>query len=179
MLRRLVALMLLLPSAAFAATQGGAIPVPLPLFPANNWWNLDVSSAPVDLNASTYLTFIGLNRTLHPDFGGDAGGGDVYGFPFILVDGAQAKKTVTFTDVPEESDGVDHDTETSFPFYPVPDEAITMNGWVEGGQPGNVDQRSDSDRHILIVDTTENTLYELYNVWFNGTGWEAYSGSST
>ena len=31
-----------------ASSQGGAIPGPLPLFPADNWWNLDVSSAPLD-----------------------------------------------------------------------------------------------------------------------------------
>jgi hypothetical protein len=162
---------------AFAATQGGAMPVPLPLFPSNNWWNTDVSAAPLDTNSASFITFIGgAGRGLHPDFGGDAGGGDVYGFPFIVVDGTQPKKTVEFVDYGEQSDGVDHTTETSFPFYPVPDEAITQNGWVEGGPPGNVDQRSD-DRHILIVDSTSNTLYELYNVWFNGTNWEAGSGA--
>src|SRR5205814_450279 len=34
-----------------------------------------------------------------------------------------------------------------------------------------------SDRHILMIDTTNNTLYELYNVFYNGTNWEAYSGA--
>ena len=154
------------------------MPVPLPLFPPNNWWNTDVSAAPVDTSSASFITFIGgSGRPLHPDFGGDAGDGDVYGFPFIVVDGTQPKKTVEFVDYGDQSDGVDHTTETSFPFYPVPDEAITQNGWVEGGQPGNVDQRDDGDRHILIVDRTNNTLYELYNVWFNGTQWEAGSGA--
>src|SRR5438445_2448122 len=144
-------------SAAYAATEGGAIPVPLPLFPPNNWWNTDISSAPVDPSSANFINFINQPyanpRALRPDFGGDAGGGDVYGFPYIIVDGSQPKKTVTF-DVPDESDGVTHGPETSFPFYPIPDEAITMNGWVEGGQPGNVDQRATADRHILIVDST-------------------------
>jgi hypothetical protein len=166
---------------ASAATQGGVIPVPLPLFPANNWWNTDVSAAPVDPNSANFINVIGATRGLHPDFGGDSGEEDfpIYGFPFLIVEGDQPKKTVTFVDedVREECDGVDHNTNTSFPFYPVPDEAITMMGWVEGGQPGNVDQRDDSDRHILIVDKTNNTLYELYNVWYNGTNWEAYSGA--
>ena len=40
-----------------------------------------------------------------------------------------------------------------------------------------VDERDDSDRHVLIVDKTNNTLYELYNVWYNGTMWEAGSGA--
>ena len=158
--------------------QGGVIPINQPLFPANNWWNIDVTNAPTDVNADTYLTYIGKTKGLHPDFGGDAGDGNIYGFPFIIVDGNQAKKTVDFTPGwPDQSDGVDHDTETSFPFYPVPDEAIAQNAWVEGGQPGNVDQRDDEDRHILMVDKTNNHLYELYNVWYNGTNWEAASGA--
>ncbi|MGZ8833212.1 MAG: hypothetical protein ACXW19_08475, partial [Thermoanaerobaculia bacterium] len=64
---------------------------------------------------------------------------------------------------------------TPFPFYPIPDEAITMFGWVEGGPAGNV--QIDEDRHILIVDKTNNTLYELYHVWHDGTQWTAGSGA--
>jgi hypothetical protein len=183
MLRRfsLVAVLLFASPSAFAATQGGSVPVPLPLFPPNNWWNTDITNAPTALNSSDFINFIGANDGMHPDFGGDSGEEDypIYGFPFIVVEGNQPKKTVTFIDeeVREECDGVDHNTNTSFPFYPVPDEAITMMGWVEGGQPGNVDRRDDADRHILIVDKTNNHLYELYNVWYNGTNWEAYSGA--
>jgi hypothetical protein len=182
MLRRATVFVLILAAVPLlAAVQGGSMPVPLPLFPPNNWWNTDVSNAPLDASSASFLTFIDNatpnGRRLHPDFGGDAGGGNVYGFPFIVVDGAQPKLTVTFTDFGDQSDGVDHNTDTSFPFYPVPTEAVTMNGWVEGGPPGNVDLRNDGDRHILIVDKTNNTLYELYNVWFNGTLWEAASGA--
>lgn len=151
--------------------------MPLPLFPANHWWNTDISAAPVDPGSAGFITFIGPTKGMHPDFGGDAGGGDVYGFPVIQVEGTQAKKAVSFF-WPDQSDGVDHTTEASFPFYPVPDEAIAMTGWVEGGQPGAVDQRNDADRHILMVDVTNNRLYELYNVWFNGSSWEAGSGAA-
>jgi hypothetical protein len=169
--------LLLLAQAVSGATQGTPLGVPQPLFPPNNWWNTDVSAAPVDANSAAFIQFIGPTKGLHPDFGGDAGGGDVYGFPVIVVDDNQPKKTVDFVYWPDQSDGVDHTTEESFPFYPVPDEAIVNTGWVEGGQPGNVDQRDDGDRHILIVDNTNNRLYELYNVWFNGTRWEAGSGA--
>ena len=165
---------------ASAATQGGTPTVPLPLFPPSNWWNLDISNAALDPNSQSLISFINTPsvRSLHPDFGGDAGGGDVYGFPFVLVDGAQTKLTVLFpADIAPECDGVDHNTNTSFAFYPVPSEAITMNGWVEGGQPGNVDLRDTQDRHLLMIDQTNNTLYELYNVWYDGTFWEAYSGA--
>ncbi|GEM_PF-363582 len=162
------------------AVEGGAIPLEWPLFPPNNWWNTDISNAPVDASSATIITWIGPNRGLHPDFGGDAGGGDVYGFPFAVVDSSQPKLTVDFSSWgwPDESDGVDHNNgNVSFPFYPVPSECITQNGWVEGGQPGSVDQHTTGDRHILMVDKTNNALYELYNVWYDGTKWRAASGA--
>jgi hypothetical protein len=179
MICRLVVVAALLGAASVnAATVGGAIPVPLPLFPGNNWWNIDVSNAPADPSSAGYIGFIGTAKSLHPDFGGDDMGnpGYVYGFPFITVDGLQTKKSVTFG-YSDQSDGVDHTTDLPFPFYPIPDEAITSGGWIEAGPPGNIDLRADSDRHILIVDSTNNYLYELYNVWFNGTAWVGGSGA--
>src|SRR5512143_3729464 len=97
-----VALLFVAPLFA-AAVEGGPIPVPLPLFPATNWWNAEVTSAPIDGDSANYIGFINLSGTgtpkvrhLHPDFGGDvsAGSVDIYGFPYILVNGnTQAKKT--------------------------------------------------------------------------------------
>src|SRR5262245_47816227 len=54
-----------------ASSVGGALPAPLPLFPADNWWNLDISSAPVDPASASYIAFIGPTRGMHPDFGGN------------------------------------------------------------------------------------------------------------
>ena len=56
-------------------TQGAPIPAPLPVFPANNWWNTDISQAPVDANSANFINFIGATRRLHPDFGGEASTG--------------------------------------------------------------------------------------------------------
>jgi hypothetical protein len=158
----------------------GPLPGPLPLFPASNWWNLDISSAPIDPASASYIAFINNvgTRRLHPDFGGYAspGGPDLYGFPFIVVDGNTPKKAVDFY-YRDESDGVDHSTGLSFPFYPIPDEAIGQAGWIEGGWPGNVDQRNSQDRHMLIVDRDNRHLYELYNVYYDGSGWLAGSGA--
>jgi hypothetical protein len=92
------------------------------------------------------------------------------------VDGTQPKKAVKFL-YSAESDGVDHTSDTSYPFYPVPDQAITLQHWIEGGEPGNQDLRSSSDRHLLIVDRDNKYLYELYNVFFDGTNWLGGSGS--
>ena len=46
----LLAAALLTPAAVHAqgAQLRGALPQPLPLLPADNWWNLDISAAPVD-----------------------------------------------------------------------------------------------------------------------------------
>jgi hypothetical protein len=163
-----------------AATQGGPLPGPLPLFPPNNWWNLDISNAPVDSASAAYIQFInnGGTRRLHPDFGGEASSGsvEIYGFPYVVVDGSQPKKAVRF-DYWDESDGVNQNTGQSFPFYPIPDEAITQAHWIEGGEPGNVDRRSVADRHLLIVDRDNRHLYELYNVYYNGTQWVGGSGA--
>nr|MDQ6894009.1 hypothetical protein [Acidobacteriota bacterium] len=156
----------------------GPLPGPFPLFPADNWWNLDVSGAPIDPGSGGYITFIGTTRVLHPDFGGDASstGPDIYGMPYAVVGGTQPKKSVRFA-YSDESDGVNHTTNQSFPFYPIPDEAITQPKWIEDGYPGNVDRRAISDRHLLIVDRDNRYLYELYNVFWNGTQWQAGSGA--
>ena len=158
--------------------QGGPLPGPLPLFPPNNWWNLDISTAPVDPSSGNYIAFIGATRTLHPDFGGDVspGSAEVYGFPYAVVDGTTPLRAVQFQ-YPDESDGVDHTTNQSVPFYPIPDQAITQTHWIESGEPGNVDLRSSSDRHMLIVDRDHRYLFELYNVFFDGTQWQAGSGA--
>jgi hypothetical protein len=159
---------------------GGTLPGPLPLFPRDNWWNLDISAAPVDPASAGYIAFInnGSTRSLHPDFGGDAtpGSVDIYGFPYMVVDSTLTKRAVQFS-YPDESDGVDHATNQSYAFYPIPDEAKTQAHWVEGGQPGNVDLRSSGDRHMLMVDRDQGYLYELYNVFYDGTQWHAGSGA--
>ena len=165
---------------AAVSTLGGALPNPLPLFPADNWWNVDVSTAALDPNSNAYISYInnGATRRVHPDFGGDVSPGSVqnYGIPYAVVDGTTPKKSVIFQ-YGDESDGVNHATGTSFPFYPIPDEAITQAHWVESGEPGNLDLRSTSDRHLLMVDRDNRYLYELYNVFYDGTQWRAGSGA--
>ena len=127
---RSLLLLFLAGAVLIAQTSGpvanGPLPGPFPLFPADNWWNLDVSSAPVDPGSAGHIGFIGAIRALHPDFGGDASstGPDIYGMPYAVVGGTQAKKSVHFA-YSSESDGVNHTTNQSFPFYPIPDEAIT------------------------------------------------------
>jgi hypothetical protein len=164
---------------AAVPVEGAAPPGPLPVFPSDNWWNTDVSAAPVDINSAGYIAFInnGGTRRLHPDFGGEVSPGsvDIYGMPYVIVDGTQPKLAVTFN-YWDESDGVNYSTGQGIPFYPIPAQAITQAHWVEGGAPGNVDDRSE-DRHLLIIDCTNRYLYELYNVFYDATQSKWFAGS--
>jgi hypothetical protein len=171
----------MVPAWAMNSVRGGALPQPLPLFPPDNWWNSDISNWPVDANSANFISFInnGGTRRLHPDFGGNAGSGNaIYGMPYAIVTNVTNVdlKPVQFQ-YSSESDGVDHATNTSFPFYPIPPEAITQPYWIEGGDPGNIDLRSGQDRHLLVVDKERNYLYELYNVFYNTTQGKWYAGS--
>jgi hypothetical protein len=148
-------------------TIGGALP---PLFPADNWWNEDVSRVPVAPESAALIAFInnGGTRRLHPDFGGIAAPNEIYGIPYVVVAGDQPKRQVQFY-YDDESDGV------GVPFYPIPDEAITQPYWIEGGAPGN--QAPGGDRHMLIVDQDNQKLYELFDLGWDGTKWTAGSGA--
>src|SRR5216683_1150420 len=160
-----------------AAERIGSLPGPL--FPADNWWNQDLSSAPVDARSAQFIAFInnGGARGLHPDFGGfeSPGSAGIYGFPYVVVPGNQPKKAVQFY-YGDESDGVDHATGRSYAFYPIPDEAITQAYWIEGGPPGNQDPGG--DRHMLIVDRDNRVLYELFDLHWNGSQWTGGSAAA-
>jgi hypothetical protein len=149
-----------------------------PLFPSDNWWNQDVSQAPIDARSSQFITFInnGGARRLHPDFGGyeSPGSVNIYGFPYVVVGADQPKRAVSFY-YADESDGVNHATGASYPFYPIPDEAITQPYWIEGGAPGNANPGG--DRHMLIVDRDNRHLYELFDLRWSGGQWSAGSGA--
>lgn len=158
------------------AERNGPLPGPFPLFPADNWWNQDISGAPVDPRSSEFIAFIGPNDGMHPDFGGTASPGSqtIYGMPYVVV-GADQPKVAVWFDYASESDGVNHQTGQSYPFYPIPEQAITEPYWIEGGPPGNAGVGG--DRHMLIVDRDNRHLYELFALRWTGSRWEAGSGA--
>src|SRR5207302_4486611 len=86
----------------------------------------------------------------------------------------QPKRAVEFS-YGDESDGVDHTSGRSYPFYPIPDEAIAQPYWIEGGPPGST--APGGDRHMLIVDRDSRVLYELFDLGWNGSQWTAGSGA--
>jgi hypothetical protein len=149
-----------------------------PLFPPDNWWNVDVSAAPLDANSANFINFIGTTRGLHPDFGGDVDPTDptstgIYGMVYVSVPGTQPLAPVTFVEFDDQSD---HAAPGRPPGYPIPIEAETQGKWIEGGDPGG---GASGDHHMLIVDRDNRILYELYHAHWNVllARWEAGSGA--
>ena len=129
-----------------------------PSHPNEAAWNQDVSHAPVAANSAATIAYINANggNLLHPDFGSPR----PYGFPYAVVGAGQPKLPIHYTAYGDESD--------PGPF-PVP-----------GGAPVEGGARSDGDRHVLVVDRSSCTLFELYRAFPSHGGrprWNADSGA--
>lgn len=155
---------------------GIAADLPGQVFPATNWWNLDIRDAPVDSRSSAWIDWISNRtpqyparvRTLHPDFGPPP-----YGIPYVVVGGSQPRVPVTWVEYGDESD----DGAPGLPAgYPIPLAARTTAGYIEGNVAGG---GSSGDRHMLLVDRDRWLLFELYHTRWNATAarWEAGSGA--
>lgn len=111
------------------------------LLPLDNAWNQPVDNAMVDSNRTGYFQSLYSGTSLHPDFG------TIYGIPFNVVLGNQPLVDVVIDAYPEESDIMK---------VPIPDNAI-----IEGDIAPGVGSGS-GDRHLLVFDQTNQTLYEIY-----------------
>ena len=127
------------------------------VFPPNNPWNTDISGYPLHPQSDAYVNQIGRSGHLHPDFGTWWEGAPI-GIPYVLVGAGQPKVPVSF-DYADESDPGP---------YPIPPDAP-----IEGG-PG-----SDGDRHVLVIDNSTCTLYEMFyaHPQNGGQSWTAGSGA--
>ena len=137
------------------------------LFPPDNWWNQDITAAPIDPQSDAFINFVGRTRGLHPDFGPPP-----YGIPYVGVGSAEVRSPITFVEYGDESDtGLGSEIG-----YPLPEAAKTQANFIEGGVPGG---GSDGDRHLLVVDRDRWILYELFAARWNASSrrWEAGSGA--
>ncbi len=147
------------------------LPAPLPLFPPDNWWNVNVTGAPVDANSANFINTINPAVPLHPDFGGSDGTPNgIYGMVYAVVPGTQPLEPVTFVEFGSQSDS---GAPGRPPGYPIPVGARTQPKWIESGDPGGC---SGNDDHMLLVDRDNRILFELYHACWNGR-WEAGSGA--
>ena len=128
------------------------------IFPANNPWNLDISQYPLHPKSDVFIAAINKTKQfLHADFGTPA----EYGIPYIVVDSTQPFVPVTYLLYGSESD--------PGPF-PIP-----ANAPVEGGPSAS----QNSDRHVLVIDKSNCTLYEFWQGSKDqtGSGWSASNGA--
>ncbi len=146
------------------------------VFPTTNWWNLDVSSAPVDPQSRAIIDWISgrtaqnptAMRSLHPDFGPPP-----YGIPYVGVGGDQALLLVDFSPYASESDVGAPGRPAG---YPIPAEARTQPDHIEGAVPGG---GTTGDRHLILIDRDRWLLFETWATqWNSATGrWNAGSGA--
>jgi len=136
------------------------------VFPPNHALNSRIDSLPVHANSNNFIANIGADTRFHPDFGTSwSDGGTEYqmGIPYNVVGAGQPLRTIIWKLYGDESDPGP---------WPVPDNPYieTVFDWRE---------TSDGDRHMLIVDSSTNTLYETGNVFGNedGTEWEGGCGA--
>jgi hypothetical protein len=123
------------------------------VFPKDNAWNQDISALPVHAKSAAWVSSIGKSGKLHPDFGTFWDGNSI-GIPFVTHKGGVDNVKVTF-DYADESDKGP---------YPIP-----KNAPIEGG----------GDRHVIVIDTSTCTLYELFDAHpkNGGASWTAGSGA--
>jgi hypothetical protein len=118
------------------------------VFLATSPWNTDISGVAVDPADQAYLTHMSPGTHLHPDFGSN------FGIPYQYVNNGVSKSPVTFD--PQAANESDAGP------YPIP-----QNPLIEQG----------SDAHMLMIQTDECVLYELFSVAQQGSNWTAYSGA--
>jgi hypothetical protein len=127
-----------------------------PIFPRDNHWNLRVDSLPLHPRSDAIVRSIGLDRTMHADFGSGLYEGGPIGIPFVAVGRTQPRVPVSFEYASESDRGP----------YPIP-----PNVPVEGGR------RADGDRHVIVVDRGRCRLYELFAAYPDEGRWRAGSGA--
>jgi hypothetical protein len=136
-----------------SASLNGFVP-----FPADNLWNKDISTSPVDPNSAAMINFIGSGIGLHPDFGSGLYNGSSIGIPYLVVGSQQGPVSIVFTAYGDESDP-----------GPMP---IPVTAEIEGyPAPGS------GDRHVLVLDNNNCWLYELYSSYPNAASWDAGSAA--
>jgi hypothetical protein len=128
-----------------------------PIFPQDNIWNTPVDEMPVDSNSDAYINSIGSTEKLRADFGSGTYLGARIGIPFNKVTGSQPDIEIDYTVYGDESDPG---------LFPIP-----LTASIEGGPSGT------GDRHVIVVDTQNCMLYELYNALPQADYWNADCGA--
>ncbi len=159
--------------AGTAASRGARVPAASPrlaspaapppriagcqVLPADNPFNQRVDKLPVAADSARLIAAIGIGDPVHPDFGTRYAGAP-NGIPYTVV-GAHVRRVLVRFQYASESDGGR---------YPLPRGVA-----IEGGP------RSTGDRHVIVLDRSTCTDYELYDArpHNGGSYWTAGSGA--
>jgi hypothetical protein len=148
------------PTAAPAATSvpvtpdgNGPVLANCRMFPADNIWNTRVDSLPLHPMSDAWIDSIGREQGFHMDFGSGNWDGGPIGIPYNLVRGASVTKYTVEFYYPDESDAGP---------YPIPGDPLLEYS---------------SDHHILVVDTDDCRLYEIYDASLENGSWSGGSGA--
>jgi hypothetical protein len=151
---------LLLAALLVPVTQGSSLPSVrgCPVFPKSNHWNQRVDRLPVHANSDAIVRSIGIDETMHADFGSGLYEGRPIGIPFATVGKDRPRVPVSF----------EYASESDRERYPIPPGVP-----IEGGR------NSDGDRHVIVVDRSRCRLYELFAAYpqDGGARWSAGSGA--
>jgi hypothetical protein len=154
----------------FDTPEADAVLAALQVFPADNWWNRDVSALPLHENSAQMIAGIGADKPL--EYNLDMG--------FVIVPPDQKRTSVKLLDYASESD--------PGPF-PLPDEAPIENWPLTRNenqkalpQPGQTlaqfQRDAQGDRHVLVVDPMNGKLHEFYGTKRTDDGWQALQAST-
>jgi hypothetical protein len=125
------------------------------VFPPDNPWNQRVDRLPVAADSARILARIGLSAPVHPDFG-TVYAGAPNGIPITIASGRTRRLPVRFQYASESDRGP----------YPLPHGVA-----IEGGLAAT------GDRHVIVLDHSTCTDYELYDAHPHGRFWTAGSGA--
>ncbi len=164
------------------------------IFPADHLFNTPIDDLPVHPSSAAFVAAIGTAGRVHLDLGmtEDQSQPDFYGIPYNVVDGS----TLTWKAAPfaspipgytyairDESDcatGAGHTftrpctaAAAPVPLFPIPASPVIEGGIAGGASP------EDGDHHLLLLDSGECRLWELYHVYPDGSGgWVQYGAAS-
>jgi hypothetical protein len=132
---------------AGAASPGTTLPgTSCPAFPDDNVWNTPITGLPVDADSATWLASMDAGSTnLHPDYGPSGNKKKPYGIPWEIVPAGTTLVPIKFQYASESDPG------------PYP---LTKTTPIERG----------SDRHAIMVDPVNCTLYETWDTHYHPNG---------
>jgi hypothetical protein len=155
------AVMLALAGASVAAQASGTPASRVPalagcrVLPADNAFNQRVDRLPVAADSTRILSRIGLSARVHPDFG-TVYAGAPNGIPITVASARTRRLPVRFQ----------YASESDHARYPLPRGVA-----IEGGT------RATGDRHVIVLDRSTCTDYELYDAYPHRSFWTAGSGA--